>query len=284
MQTHYSIIYANIRPSIAERISIGLLLWSNEQAFFQFSKQKLELFRELVAEEAFKLVRSTLSNLSEKIKNEASNLFPSTSPISNKEIDYLSRYCNNLLVFSAPTSISVIADPDNFQKLFQLFISEAQIDQENIAEVNEQEEFIQKIRTDFYPTITQRVNTDLTITSDNLPTLILPVPVNFIGKNDVPVAGKAVFFDKRSYNLNNDIAIFINLIRSFEANGENAGKYYIIGNEPIKTNDGRHQIWEQIRKNTYIELVPTNEIDQITNYMNTHGVEPFIKAKPVEIA
>ena len=107
--------------------------------------------------------------------------------------------------------------------------------------------------------------------------LILPVKVNFIGQNEVPVAGKTIFFNKRSYNLNNDIAVFINLIRSFEANDVRKGKYFMIGDEPLSKGDSRHKIWEQIRKNNYIDLVPLNEVNKITEYMNEHDVRPFME-------
>ena len=76
----YSIIYAVIRPEIAERISVGLIFVEGGKVDIRYSQQKLDALRNLFSQKEYEFVSQVVSSIhtNEKIKTV-------------NEINYLSR-------------------------------------------------------------------------------------------------------------------------------------------------------------------------------------------------
>ncbi len=120
MKAFYSIIYINTNMSIGERLSIGLLFRYEENLRFKYSEHKLWIVKSLLDESAFSLVESYLKNLQKEIKEtkntELNNL------LSEDYLDYLSRYANNILSFSAPKPLSIENTDNFFERLYSKYI------------------------------------------------------------------------------------------------------------------------------------------------------------------
>lgn len=60
----------------------------------------------------------------------------------------------------------------------------------------------------------------------------------------MPVAGQTIDFEKKHYNLENDVARFVSLTKAIELEGNQRGKYYVLGQEPQRTTDQKnHQLF-----------------------------------------
>ena len=112
MKTHYSIVSASIRPEINESLSIGFILIGEGGINVLFSDKKLNIAKQLMSKVRYnglslsvteiKKLHTKLeqtNNLWGKNKNVESNL------ISLDQINYLSNYSNNIILFSTPTII-----------------------------------------------------------------------------------------------------------------------------------------------------------------------------------
>lgn len=280
MKTFYTILYANIRPSVDERVSIGLLLRNEQQYFFEYSTDKLDVIRGLFTAEAFGLLRTYLKNL----KSYLSLPHPETIGISDLPMDtrkkdfleasyveYLSRYSNNLITFDAPKIIDIPFQQETFDRLFVKYVfglpKKITRDVPGIVE---------KVKTQLYPQIQSFVNIDTPITPVVLPTLVTPAKVSFVGQNKVPVAGQVADFGKRSHDLEVEINRLIVLQQAFEWNNAPNGQYYVIGDEPAKGLAAQQSLWHQMRSNRHLTLVPSDETEQIYDYMQAHGVTPLM--------
>ena len=88
----YSIIYADIRPEIQERLSLGVLTIENNTVHVRHSEKKLRVLKQLYTPREYKaissIVRSGLRELT-----------------SVDTLKYLTRYSNNLISFSPIQSI-----------------------------------------------------------------------------------------------------------------------------------------------------------------------------------
>ncbi len=273
MQTFYSILYANTRLSIQERLSIGLVLWNEERVFFHYSSSKLEILNAMLeSEAAFKMLKASVLNFNNWIQVEQKeNLYPHN--VSINEMNYLATYCNNLISFSKPEVIKVEVTESSFNSLFNLFIwTDSSTD--NASRSQNAETFEMFVRNQLFPRLKNRMNWDIELTPDKLPNLVFNTSVSFIGVNGVVVAGQSINFDKRSYNLKHDLGSFFNLIKAIQHNRE-AGKYYIIGDEP-QQKDLRYTIWDNVRKLSYIEYVPKDETEKIVIYAEENDVKPFL--------
>ncbi len=107
----YSIIYASIRPEISEQISVGLIIMDGEGLDFRYSKQKLKALEGLFPEKEYKFISSVVSNMKKNgtIHTEA-------------DVNYLTRYSNNMITFSPVKSIEMPPTIRNKDWLFRNYV------------------------------------------------------------------------------------------------------------------------------------------------------------------
>lgn len=284
MNTFYSILYVPIRPAVDEKVSVALFFRQDREVFFHYSNTKLNIIKQLIPSSAFSLLKTYLRNIEGQISKMDDHVIDSgrldlKDKKSGRFIDesyfnYLSQYSNNLLSFSKPKSINLAANQEVFEKLFEKYVFELDLTEEIVKKPT----IFQKVRKELYPRIKGHVNIDRHLTSHDVPNLFASTDVDFIGKNDAPVAGHTFDFEKKSYFLDNDVARFVGLTKAFELNGGLNGKYYVIGKEPSKnSHPSQHQTWKTIFDSNFLEFVPLREIEKIDGYMKEHHVQPYFE-------
>ena len=92
----FSIIYAVIRPEISEQLSIGMIFYDGEHIDVRYSRLKLNALQAFFHEKEYLFVSKVVSQISRR-KRIA----------TVEDVDYLTRYSNNLIAFSAFRSIDV---------------------------------------------------------------------------------------------------------------------------------------------------------------------------------
>lgn len=107
----YSIIYAIIRPEIAERISVGLIFVDGEKVDIRYSQQKLDALRGLFPQKEYEFVSKVVRSM------HTSGKFNNVN-----DINYLSRYSNNLIAVSPLQSIDIEPTEQSKNRLFQNYI------------------------------------------------------------------------------------------------------------------------------------------------------------------
>lgn len=276
MKSFYSILTVPIRPSSQEQLNIGLLLVDDRNLLFKFSAKKLEFIKKLLPETSFNLLKSYVFGLAEKLSSEDERMRLKFS--KTEFVSYLSNYNSNLLTFSKPTPIELEVTNQNFRTLFEKFIFLYEMD---VLEdtIKESATLKEQLKASLYPRIKERVNLNQTITTKEVPTLLVPsVKVNFIGHNDLPMAGHGVDFENTTTSISNNISKLISLIKAFDMEGKK-GQYYIVGKEPDKNVFvEQHSNWQHIRQSGLIEFVDVKDVDKIAAYVEQHNVKPFVEA------
>ncbi len=283
MNTFYSILYVPIRPSLDEKVSIGLFLRHDYDVFFKYSSSKLNIIKQLIPSSAFGLLKAYLKNMESNIigldnipeigklqfLDESSHRF-----LEESYFCYLSEYSNNLISFSLPKAINVDFNRQVFEKLFEKYVFKMDSLEPDSQQLSVQD----KVKESLFPKIIKHVNLERHLTSNEIPNLFAPVTIDFIGKNDMPVVGHSFDFSKKEYFLDSEVARYIGLIKAFEINGIEHGQYFVLGKEPIPTtHPNQHRTWKTIKNSSFLEFVPLNEIDKIYNYMTSHNVLPFFE-------
>ena len=122
-----------------------------------------------------------------------------------------------------------------------------------------------------------RVNFDADIDNTKIPGLVIPAKVWFIGKNEVQVTGEASdFYGLRPHMIQQQINAHLLLIeRIKDTESGKHGKFFLIGDEPTKDYYENHKLWQAVKESSALDLVPTDEIERIENYMQEHEVEPL---------
>ena len=285
MNTFFSIIYVPIKQEAKERLSVGLFLRNEERVFFEYSKFKLSIVKDLISNSAFDLVYLGLRNIKRAVIEENEELYKVGNSILDFDISlnqslkesyfgYLSRYSNNLLGFTNPENISTDANQKNYQILFSKLVDERYYNKEVLIE---NIDIVRLAKSTLKPLIKDRVNWDFDITRKHVPKLILPsVRMDFIGKNGIIVAGQALDFEKKNYFLENDISKHIVLLDAMkQSNGSSTS--FVLGKEPAKKSHPKnHKIWKNLFEESRIEFVDTDEYERINEYMVEHDVKPLV--------
>ncbi len=107
----YSIIYAVIRQDIVERVSIGMIITDGADISVLYSENKLNALKYLFPK-----------NKSDFINRAIRRLPENNSITSKKDIDYLSRYSNNLISFSPLQTINLEPSEANKKWLFNNYV------------------------------------------------------------------------------------------------------------------------------------------------------------------
>lgn len=279
MPTHYSIPQALLRPETGEYLAIGLLMAGEGCPFFGISDEKLKAARELLSPSAARMLAESVRDLTRSFATEYdTSLFETGSSLASWDfLSYSSRYHNNLIRFSAPERITLEANPQNFAQLFKLYVYHSGLSKPGLAEVPSP---FRVLKESFYPRIETRVNLEVELTASQIPHLFMPTKVDFIGKNEVPVIGREVLFAKRSYNLGKDLNEMYALIKTVEEDFQKP-QVFLVGDEPPKTMTKAHELWANMRKSPFLEVVPIAEVDRIEGYIQEHGVQPFFEPNAV---
>lgn len=277
MSTQYSILSVLIRPEIQEKITIGLLLMDEGHVFFKFSKNKLAVAKDLLTENAYKSLKDALHNIRataeiQHLKPQPANLgFSNPNTFTKSYIDYLSRYNNNILSFTSPKEIELEASQSIFSKLYSKFI-DATVMIEKQSFVTAMDLFKETKRT----ALSRHFNIDKEVTHHEVPNLIVPVTITFIGQNEVPTFAQSLDLEKRTDYLTHDISEILFLQKAFSANNHSCVAMAIT-NEPNKKEfPKQHDIWQQLRKIKDIRHFDISEADGVIKYAEEHNVHPFL--------
>lgn len=107
----YSIVYAMIRPEIAERISVGIIFYEAGEVSVKYSNAKLDVVKRLLTEAEYGYLRSALTSLSTNKALESISM-----------IDYLNRYSNNIMTVSGIRKVKMDSSRISKDKLYRLYV------------------------------------------------------------------------------------------------------------------------------------------------------------------
>lgn len=278
MKTFYSILSIPLNAALNERLSVGIVMSDGENHYFKYSLDKINAVKGIINSDKLQLAKNYLKALESEVNFEDENTFfdkellNQSHWINEKYLNYLSRYSNNKVQFSPPKIIDIEFTESNFKKIFEKYVfkfNDLVVHQEIMPSVYNQ------VKETLYPTIENKVNLDITLTSNNFENLFVEIEVNFLGLNGSPVAGQTFDFAKKHYTLENEVARYVSLSKALDLEGNESGKYFVLGKEPDKSIEKSHKLWEQIRDTHFLEFIDLDEIEQIENYINEKGVRPY---------
>jgi hypothetical protein len=277
MKSTYSIVFTPFSALSNERVNLGLLLINEAgNSIFRFSNEKFSIVRNLLSEDGAKMVKSNLITLENKFSKGKKEFFP-LEDVKADFIQYLANYTNNLISFTPPKSIDIELNEENFNRLFEKFVFHS------IPVVSKlQTSSISLIKKNFTPKVESRVNVDFQLKANEFDFVLFNLNVDMIGRNDRPVLTQFFDFEASPESLKSRITNYISLIKPFEIKEKKAGKFFMVADEPSKEQNSQHMIWKHLLespliKENFLEIVPTNELDRVEEYLEEHDVRPFVE-------
>lgn len=106
----YSIVYAVIRPEIAEQLSVGIICKDGDKAVFKYSRKKMELLKSIYTPKEYEFYSKVIYSMG-RIPLE-----------SAEQIGYLTRYSNNMLAVSNWKIVDAPSSPQAVDQLYQKYV------------------------------------------------------------------------------------------------------------------------------------------------------------------
>lgn len=285
MISHYSILSAQIRPEIQEKISVGFLMIGEQgEIMFEYSPNKLGIAKKLLTPNSYLQLKDSLSNISslynkelrktdKQLQNKISYKTENKSPLNIDYISYLNKYSNNVVNFSTPKKIDLEITSTTFFKLFSKYIDEKySLGYELIPEISES--LIDKLSSKYSAQLYNHFNVDKKINIEEMPSLLMPVKVDLIGVNEIPVFAHEVDFNRTFSVVKREFSELVMLRMAFLDQGKQP-KGFVICNEPDKSEKKHHEIWNHIRKNSDFDYVDCSEAELVMEYAVKHEVKPL---------
>ena len=107
----YSIIYAMIRSEISEKVSVGVIIVDGAELDVRYSRRKLNALQWLVPEKEYRFVSRVVSQMKRNKRVK-----------SVEDVNYLTRYSNNLIAFSPLQSIDVAPTEQSKEWLYRNYV------------------------------------------------------------------------------------------------------------------------------------------------------------------
>lgn len=280
MKTFFSIIYIPLNAALDEKVSIGLIMFDNENNRFRVSESKLHAIKSLISNQNYTILKAYFKSLDRDINkylDESVKLdltSNKTEWVKESYMSYLHRYANNLVSFSEVKSIDISLTQENFKSIFEKYIFQYE---ETVADIHTT--FEQQVEKTLFPKIENNVNIQKTITPFEFEELITPVTIDFIGKNGIIVAGQTIDFSKHVYYLESDLNKYVTFATAANSKDKRDGKYFIIGQEPDKIQIRKHQTWTYVKNNKLVDYIDFRETDKIREYIEDKGVTPYFEKK-----
>ena len=130
MKPFLSIVKCTTNQFSDEFLAVGLIMVTKKGVYFDYSKEKIKLVPQLMVQET-NSIEVFVTNILEKIKEEAkqanqeivsAETTKAQSVFTVDYFDYLSKYNNNLIQFTKPSTILDSFTEKDFQRYFDNFI------------------------------------------------------------------------------------------------------------------------------------------------------------------
>lgn len=275
MTSHFSILSIVTRPEIGEHIAVGLLLTAEGSVYFKESKRKLNIAKGLLEDPVYRYAQDCLRDLRQDVAQlqalkGAESLFKEQvfahGRYSVGYLEYMNRYSNNVLAFTAPKQIEIAADEALADRLFHKYIDN------KVAAPNEKRP-LEQLSKEFYPRMRSHFNVEQKLTTAELPKLIVPVTPDLIGHNDRPVFAQKIDLERRMDFIQSDLGL-VSMISGVLDHPHG----FIISAEPKKSNyPEQHDAWVRLRQDKMTEYVDISEVERISEYAEKHNVQPLVK-------
>ena len=273
---YYSILYASIRPSISEKLSVGIILVSGNKTFVRVSQNKVNLLKHIFPHGAYNSLRHSLKSIEFHSKsNEDKFKISNELDVSNFEIskeftfsylEYLSKYNSNILTFSKPVTIDLEVELEVFNMLYNKYIDE-------FIDKKPKVKSFEVLKNKFISEVKDYFNTERKLTSNEYPNLIAPIKFDLIGKNEIEVFTQFIDSEKPTHLASNEINTMYSIKDVVPKS-----KRYIVSSEPEKKRfPEQHRLWSNLRKTNVFEYVDQSEVEKIKTYAKSHGVKPLLR-------
>jgi hypothetical protein len=280
MKPFYSVLYLKSESISDEKIAVGMFLNAENKPVFDYSEDKLRVAARIIDSDAVDSVERTLRNIKKKVRSytkddgqvEAFDIEPFTSGY----FDYLSRYSNNLLIYSKPSENIGDFGFEDFNSLFKLLVDKnyGLVEEKPISFKEKAEKRLKESR------VSERLDIKYRVPKSRVKSIFSNKKVDYIGVNDSIYSGNIIdtstdhyVIENKVYQIRALIDGLLDLANSLKLKNESHHILYYNEPEGRKEKDVIHDL---INDDTRKFLIKTwDEFEEEEKNIEEHGVGKF---------
>ncbi len=268
-ETYFSTLKVPVSFDAGEFIAVGMLLVDSDGLHLRLSHRKIKILKDLINSEQYELLRTRLRSLETAAELASEELGGHYIPdeFSISHLNYLSRYSNNILLFSEPTTIklkdSQLADI-LYSKYVDPFIEPVKRKQKPIK---------QRVRSRFSKHSVARLSWDFEVSQQMLPSMpVVSYKSHFAGIGEGIIIGDSFDFELQYHLFSYHLSALELIART--ASPKNLMRTFVVGKEPDPKLEKNHQQWNLTRKSKYLEYIDLKELGRLEEFLEEQGIEP----------
>lgn len=287
MKSYYSLIRGYNNSLSRENIVIGLIMISETKVFYEFSEPKVNLISKLAPIDD-KLLLYGIKNFSNYIEQISQDNFFIAEDIQalQKYIKKLSVYNNGLLQFDDPIGLDLEINKAFFDNFFKKFVGGLVASQRVMMH---DEVFVQRVQNDFYKKVQDKIDIDITLTRDYIPSLFFKYKLNGLGMNGSIYSVKCIDINSsRSIDVvRKEITELESLITRLDTfskeivEAPESNKHFLIMDNYKGTNDSFTELYESIsyqyEGEISFEVLSSKDINKAVNSIYDANAKKFSK-------
>jgi hypothetical protein len=284
MKTQYSIIY--IKPNVltAEKLAVGMIIFTKDKIWFDFESSKIDIVDKLHPSGSLKAhlstslkgMKSYIQEINMQSNDSKACLFAHKAIFSEVTYaKYLNNYSAGLIHFGEPTPIASAVDNKMFFSLFDKFIGVKE--SKDIKKNSFHQDFKKKLSS---VDLKDKVDIDYKITPNKIDGIYSNTQVRLIGKNGVVTAIQDIDFTNSLETIGNQLnqwEVLANALNklSTEKNWPENGEYNIVFNKPEKKSNQEKLLNKIYKQDKRFKLIEINEVDKLLFKIQENDYKPL---------
>lgn len=285
MNSFYSLVKISPNSFTQDSIIIGLIVFDGNSFHFQFSDLKKRIAKSLMKTDSKQielLVKEIAANL-QKVNNQSQKqehtFFNINQPISEDYFEYLSKYSNGILGFTAPKAIYDRINTVKFNQLFHLLVDQIELIQKEKSSEKEIQ-FYKTVTTKLINRVANRVHTNIELDSKFAPTLLSAFKIDCIGKNGSLIGAKTLPLTKTTATLHKELNTYISVIahlKTLKAVKHENNQFFLISDEPSSKTSEEFRIYKQLKDaESIFKLISSDESESVAEKIENQNAQMFL--------
>lgn len=282
MHSFYTIV--SLSPNIATKdsVGVGLVLFDGNRFQYYFSDRKRMAAQKLISNPdldlkgIFKQIEGKCEELNrELIQNKL--IYSAHKWMDASYFEYLEKYSNGLVQFSAPKAFIVSGEADEFEKLVRMLFNENLHEYITVTPPSRTQRLVEE---KLIKRVSDKVHVNYKFTPSLFPSIHFKYELDCIGKNGFLVGAKSLEFNQSSQTLDLKMSHYYSLILMLASKHNKPIKgnnFFLLAEEPKSVSSSEHKLWASAQTNPLVQVLNPEESSKVADLIEDKLATKFLE-------
>lgn len=281
MHSFYTIV--SLSPNIATKdsVGVGLVLFDGIKFQYYFSDRKRKAAQRLISDSDLDLkgILNQIEGKCEELNKELIQnklIYSAQKWMDASYFEYLDKYSNGLIQFSAPKALIVSNEPDEFEKLVKMLFKENLHEYFTVAPPSRTQILVEE---KLINRVSDKVHVNYKFTPSLFPSIHFKYELDCIGKNGFLVGAKSLEFTQSQQTLDLKMSHYYSLILMLASEHNKPIKennFFLLAEEPENVSSAEHKLWASAQTNPLVKVLNPEESSKVADLIEDKLATKFL--------